>query len=65
MLSNIDGNLVKTVWHKKFYYACKSRLSDNEFNLMIQELNHIVESNIENKDGVVVSSFIPGSDCLI
>lgn len=62
MLSNIDGNLVKTVWHEKFYDACKSRLSDDEFNQIIDELNNIVKSNIENKDGVVVSSFIPGSD---
>lgn len=62
MLSNIDGNLIKTVWHREFYDACKSRLSDDEFNHMIIELNHIVEGNIENKDGVVVSSFIPGSD---
>ena len=62
MLSSIDGNNVKTVWHKKFFDASKSRLSDSEYQAIIDELNRIIQKSVDEKTNVVVSSFIPGSD---
>ncbi len=62
MLSSIDGTSIKTVWHKKFFDACKSRLSDEEYQNMIDELNTITQDRVDNKVDMVVSSFIPGSD---
>jgi len=62
MLSSIDGNIVRTVWHKDFYDNCKSRLSDNEYVAMTDELNKIVKKKRKDKSDIVVSSFIPGSD---
>ncbi len=62
MLSSIDSKSVMTVWHKKFFDACKSRLSDDEYKVMIDELNRIVQESIDSKKDIVVSSFIPGSD---
>ena len=62
MLSSIEGNIVNTVWHKKFFDASKSWLSDDEYQAMIDELNRIVQNNIDNNSDIVVSSFIPGSD---
>ena len=62
MLSSIDGNNVKTVWHKKFFDASKSRLSDSEYQAIINELNRIIQKSVDEKTNVVVSSFIPGSD---
>lgn len=62
MLSSIENNIVNTVWYKKFFDASKSWLSDDEYQAMIDELNRVVQEKLDNKDKVVVSSFIPGSD---
>jgi len=62
MLSSIDCDFVNIVWHKAFFDASKSRLSNEEYQDMILELNHIVQKSIEDKSDIVVSSFIPGSD---
>lgn len=62
MLSNLDGNIVKTVWHKDFFNVCKNRLSEDEYQTMINELNKIIEKSVETKSDVIVSSFIPGKD---
>jgi len=59
MLSSLDENNVKVVWHKKFFDACKSRLSDNEYLIMIKELNRVVQDTDKE---FVVAGFIPGSD---
>ena len=62
MLKSIDGNIVKTVWYKQFFNASKERLSKQEYQAMIDELNDIVQRSIDEKSDIVVSSFIPGSD---
>ena len=62
MLSSIDCNFVNTVWHKNFFDASKSRLSDEEYKNMTDELNKIVQKSIDEKSDIVVSTFIPGSD---
>lgn len=62
MLSNISYDFVKTVWHKAFFDASKSRLSDEEYKAMTYELNRIVQKSIDEKSDIVVSSFIPGSN---
>ncbi len=62
MLSSIDLNIVKTVWHKKFFDASKSWLSDDEYKAMIDELNRIIQKSIDDNSDIVVSSFIPGSN---
>ncbi len=62
MLSNINGNIVKNVWHKKFFNVSKGWLSGDEYQKMIDELNNVVQKNIDDGTDIVVSSFIPGSD---
>jgi len=62
MLSSIDYDLVKTVWHKPFFDASKSRLTIEEYQMMIDELNKIVQKSIDTKNDIVVAGFIPGSD---
>ena len=62
MLSSIENNIVNTVWYKKFFNVSKSRLSDDEYQAMIAELNRVIQEKLDNKEQVVVSSFIPGSD---
>ncbi len=62
MLNSIEGNLINTVWYKKFFDVSKSWLSDNEYQAMIDELNRIVQNSIDDNSDIVVSSFIPGSD---
>lgn len=62
MLFNIDEIQVKTVWHKQMFDACKSRLSDEEYRLMVTELNHIIQTKIDNNEKIAVSTFIPGSN---
>ena len=62
MLSSIEDNIVNTVWHKKFFDASKYWLSDNEYQAMIDELNRVIQGKLDNKEQVVVPSFIPGSD---
>jgi len=62
MLSSIESNSVKTVWHKKFFDASKQWLSDAEYQAMIDELNRIIQNSIDDNSDIVVSSFIPGSD---
>ena len=62
MLSSIENNIVNTVWYKKFFDASKSWLSDDEYQAMIDELNRVIQEKLDNKEQVVVSSFIPGSD---
>ena len=62
MLSSINYDIVNTVWHKNFFDASKSRLSDEEYKAMTNELNTIVQKSIDEKSDIVVSSFIPGSD---
>lgn len=62
MLSSINYDLVKTVWHKPFFDASKSRLTLEAYQLMVDELNKIVQNSIDTKSDIVVSSFIPGSD---
>jgi len=62
MLSSIDYDFVKTVWHKNFFDASKSRLSNEEYKNMTDELNKIVQKSVDEKSDIVVSSFIPGSD---
>jgi len=62
MLSSINYDFVNTVWHKDFFDASKSRLSDEEYKAMTDELNTIVQKSIDDKIKIVVSSFIPGSD---
>ncbi len=62
MLSSIDSNIVNMVWHKRFFDASKSWLSDDEYQAMIDELNRIVQNSIDDDSDIVVSSFIPGSD---
>jgi len=62
MLSSINYNFVNTVWHKDFFDASKSRLSDEEYKAMMDELNKIVQKSIDEKSDIVVSSFIPGSN---
>ena len=62
MLSSIENNIVKAVWYKKFFDASKNWLSDDEYQAMINELNRVIQEKLDNKEKVVVSSFIPGSD---
>lgn len=62
MLSSIESKKVKTVWHKKFFDACKSRLLDEEYQAMIDELHRIIQKSVDKQENVVVSSFIPGSN---
>lgn len=62
MLSSIEGNLIKTVWHKKFFDPAKNRLSDSEYQAMVDELNRIIQEKIDDNSDIVVSSFIPGSN---
>ncbi len=62
MLSSIELNPVKIVWHKKFFDASKSWLSDDEYQAMTDELNNIVQNSIDDNNGIVVAGFIPGSD---
>jgi hypothetical protein len=63
MLCGLDNDTnLKVVWHKKFFDACKNRLSNDEYQIMIDKLNSIVQNSIDNKSDIVVSSFIPGSD---
>lgn len=62
MLSSIDYNFVNTVWHKPFFDASKSRLSNEDYESMVNELNNIIQKSIDEKSDIVVSSFIPGSD---
>ncbi len=62
MLSSINGDIVKKVWHKKFFDVSKSWLSEDEYQAMTEELNRIVQKSIDNGEDIVVSSFIPGSD---
>ena len=62
MLSSIGCDFVKTVWHKPFFDASKSRLSLEEYQLMIGELNKIVQNSIDTKSDIVVAGFIPGKD---
>ncbi len=62
MLSSIDMNIVNTVWHKKFFDASKSYLSDDDYQAMIDELNRVVQKSLDDNSDIVVSSFIPGSD---
>ena len=62
MLSNINGTVVKKVWHKKFFDASKAWLSEDEYQAMVDELNRIVLQSIDELSDIVVSSFIPGSD---
>lgn len=62
MLSSINHDLVNTVWHKPFFDASKSRLSNEEYESMVGELNNIIQKSIDEKSNIVVSSFIPGSD---
>lgn len=62
MLSNINGDLVKKVWHKDFFNASKSNLKNDDYQVMIDELNRLVQECIDKGTDVVVSSFIPGSN---
>ena len=62
MLSNIYNDMVETVWHKDFFNACKNRLNNDDYQLMIDELNRVVQKSIESGSEFVVSSFIPGDD---
>ncbi len=62
MLSSIEDNIVNTVWHKKFFDACKSRLSDDDYNKMIDELNREVDKSVDSGSDVVIAGFIPGDD---
>jgi hypothetical protein len=62
MLSSIEKNIINTVWYKKFFDASKQWLSDDEYQAMVDELNRIIQEKLDNKEQVVVSSFIPGSD---
>jgi hypothetical protein len=62
MLYNLEDDLVKHVWHKDFFDACKSRLSKKEYQDMVDELNNIIQEKLDSKEDVLVASFIPGSD---
>jgi hypothetical protein len=62
MLSSIDGNITKAVWHKKFFDASKSWLSQDEYQAMLYELNRIVQKSIDDNSNIVVAGFIPGSN---
>jgi len=62
MLSSINYDFVNTVWHKAFFDASKSRLSNEEYKSMVDELNMIVQKSIDEKSDIVVSSFIPGNN---
>jgi hypothetical protein len=62
MLCNINNDWVRSVWHKEFFDASKSRLSIEEYSSLIKELNKIIQKSIEKKSDIVVSSFIPGRD---
>ena len=62
MLCSIDDNVIKSVWHRDFFSVCKSRLSEEEYQAMVDELNKIIQEKLDNKEDVIVSSFIPGSD---
>ena len=62
MLSSINYDFVNTVWYKAFFDASKSRLLDEEYKAMTDELNIIVQKSIDDNSDIVVSSFIPGSD---
>ena len=62
MLSSINYDFVNTVWHKAFFDASKSRLSNEEYESMVDELNNIIQKSIDDNSDIVVSSFIPGHD---
>ena len=62
MLSSINYDFVNIVWHKQFFDASKSRLSNEEYESMVNELNNIIQKSIDDNSNIVVSSFIPGSD---
>ena len=46
MLCNLDGHRVKTVWHKDFFEVSKAKLSQKEYQDMIDELNLIVDNTL-------------------
>jgi len=61
MLSSINYDFINSVWHKDFFNASRSRLSDKDYKAMTNELNTIVQKSIDEKSDIVVSSFILGS----
>jgi len=61
MLSNIEQNLVKTVWHKKFFDVIKSNISSEAYTKMVRELNELIDQKIEQRE-IVVAGFLPGSN---
>ncbi|MFW6307358.1 MAG: hypothetical protein ACOC08_01805 [Campylobacterales bacterium] len=62
MLCSIDDNVIEKVWHRDFFMACRGRLSESEYGAMIDRLNEIIDEKSNNKEDIVVSSFIPGKD---
>ena len=63
MLSSINDDLVKTVWYKDFFNRAKGDLkNDNDYQIMIDELNRLVQECIDKGSNFVVAGFIPGSD---
>ena len=56
MLSSINYDFVNTVWYKAFFDASKSRLLDEEYKAMTDELNIIVQKSIDDNSDIVLTA---------
>ncbi|OQA95611.1 MAG: hypothetical protein BWY23_02359 [Spirochaetes bacterium ADurb.Bin218] len=57
LISLVDGYEIDYIPHSKEFYYFKNRLSDEEFNLIVKELNSRIDTN-----EIHTSSWMPGSD---
>jgi hypothetical protein len=58
MLYSIDsGQCITSIPHKPYYNTCRSRLSESEYDAIMNDLHGRIEG-----DEIVTSSWIPGSD---
>lgn len=63
MLLNIDRQAVTSIpsSHKAFYNRVRSRMSNIEYDAVMNELNSVLD-RVSTCDEVVTSSFVPGND---
>lgn len=62
MLFSIYDEQVNTIWYEKFFNAQRSNLKNGDYEKMIEAMSGIVDSSLENKEKILVASYIPGSD---